>query len=518
MKQSLFASLILASLVSVHAQDAQESQEVQAQPLSLESLQEELSNVKADLEGHKEGYLETKNTVDKLSKISISGYTQFQYRYATDTVANSNFNIGEFQGGSLPASKINNANATDVNGIFQIRRARLKVSYKGDQTAASATLEMLPQGVSLKDLQMSYKEPWLKSVGLKAGIFDRPFGHEISYSSSAREVLERSRGTQILMPGERDLGVSLFLEADDNAPAILQHLDFKAGLFSGNGGTSVELDDKKDFIGRVGLKLPWESAGLAFDAGVSSYIGSSHTNFDTVFTLVNKQWTKKSLDVNAHDLTRQYTGVDAQFYYDMPFLGGLSLKGEYVWGKQPGTSKSSVAVRPYDFDDVSANEVKAVTGVNATLDADKDVSAVTTVTGSAASYAFSKPLYAYEREFASYYLWLTQNLGSKFQASVRYDVFDPNTAVAEGDFKAVADSKDPKKMSSKSLTAADLAYSTLSTGLAYHITANMRFGVYYDVVQNEKVAKADANGLVINKYLVNDLKDNILSFRLQYKF
>lgn len=514
MNKSFLASLVLASIISANAQEA--ATETTASP--IDALKDEQVTLKGDLEGLKESYTETKNTVDKLNKFTISGYTQFQYRYAVDTVANSGFNIGEYQGGSLPVAKINNNNGGDISGVLQIRRGRLKVSYKGDQSAASAELEILPQGVSLKDLQMSFKEPWVKSFGIKGGVFDRPFGYEIGYSSSALEVLERTRAAQILMPGEKDMGVSLFMDVDDNAPAFLQYIDLKAGLFSGNGGTSVELDDNKDFIGRFGVKLPLENIGLAFDAGVSAYIGKTRTNFDTVFTLTDKQWHKTALTSETRDLDRKYTGVDAQLYYDVPVLGGMSIKGEYMWGKQPGTAKSSVSIRPYEFDDVTSTEVKSVTGVTTTVDADKDVSAVSTTTSSTSAWNYSKPLYAYEREFASYYIWLTQNLGKKVQISARYDMYDPNTAVEEGDFKAVADSKDPKKMSSKSLTAADLAYTTISTGLSYQINGNTRIGAYYDIVQNEKVEKADANGLIINKHLVDDLKDNILAIRLQYKF
>ena len=47
---------------------------------------------------------------------------------------------------------------------------------------------------------------------MSAGFFARPYGFEVNLSSRIRETPERGRMSQILMPGERDLGVMISFE------------------------------------------------------------------------------------------------------------------------------------------------------------------------------------------------------------------------------------------------------------------------------------------------------------------
>ncbi len=73
--------------------------------------------------------------------------------------------------------------------------------------------------MSIKDAYLRFSAPWLKNaVALKGGVYDRPFGFEISYSSSSRESPERSRIFQVLFPGERDLGFGLELQGPEAIP------------------------------------------------------------------------------------------------------------------------------------------------------------------------------------------------------------------------------------------------------------------------------------------------------------
>ena len=50
--------------------------------------------------------------------------------------------------------------------------------------------------------------PKLPSLSLWAGQFNRP-NYEVEYSSSQREVLERSRVIRTIYPGEREVGAKL---------------------------------------------------------------------------------------------------------------------------------------------------------------------------------------------------------------------------------------------------------------------------------------------------------------------
>ena len=162
---------------------------------------------------------------------------------------------------------------------------------------------------------------------------------------------------------------------------------------------------------------------------------------------------------------RTYVGGDAQIYYDLPVLGGLSLRGEFITGKQPGTSGSSQFYNPGG-----------------------------TVT----------PLY--HRNFAGWYVNYIQNIGLQHQFVLRYDEYDPNTDVQGSDIG----------IAGKNLTAADLKYTTLGIGWVYHWDANVKFTLYYDLVTNETVnASTTTTALLPFK---EDLKDNVLTIRMQYKF
>ena len=100
---------------------------------------------------------------------------------------------------------------------------------------------------------------------------------------------------------------------------------------------------------------------------------------------------------------------------------------------------------------------------------------------------------------------LIQNLGTKIQGVVRYDVYDPNTDVNGSDIGALG----------SSLSATDLAYTTWGLGLIYHWDENVKLTAYYDIVSNEE-ANAAASGILLP--YKKDLPDNVFTFRMQMKF
>ena len=65
-------------------------------------------------------------------------------------------------------------------------------------------------------------------------------------------------------------------------------------------------------------------------------------------------------------------------------------------------------------------------------------------------------------------------------------------------------------VSAAKLGPADLKYSTLGFGLVHYWDDNVKFVLYYDSVKNETTSK-----IALYK---DDLKDNVLTFRVQYKF
>jgi hypothetical protein len=442
-------------------------------------LTEDIQNLQGKLAGIEESYLETKSNVDKLKKIKISGYIQAQMRIATDTAGllnnsyGNNYDIGEFQGGKFPAA---------TKTVFQIRRARFKIGYESDLSQFAIQLDCLPfttgnaintvtqdtakkvstktaaflsgGGISLKDAYFRFQDPWLKSIAIKAGIYDRPFGYEISYSSSTRESPERSRIFQTLFPGERDMGVSLEYAASDNLPDAARLFNFKGGFFAGNG-INIEIDGIRDFICRAGFSIPFNDINLSIDGGVSGYAGSVLNRTDSLYTYDNGVKTGKAGHKWGKE-KRDYIGFDAQLYYgNIPVLGGITVRGEYINGVQPGTSSTNVSQK--------------------------------------SDIAVSNALYS--RNVNGYYLMGILNIDPiKCQLVGKYDVLDPN-----------------KDLSGTKITStADMKVSTFGAGVVYHWDENVKLMAYFDKVNNEKIASSSV--------YAKDVNDNVFTLRLQYKF
>jgi hypothetical protein len=133
-------------------------------------------------------------TLQTFERIKFSGYIQAQYQIA-DTLGAKSYNGGDF--------------ATNSAQRFMVRRGYFKVSYTGNLANYVLQLNVTEKGVYIRDAYFVMKDPWLKAFSLTGGVFYRPFGYELSYSASLRESPELARVTQVLMPGERDLGASI---------------------------------------------------------------------------------------------------------------------------------------------------------------------------------------------------------------------------------------------------------------------------------------------------------------------
>lgn len=418
---------------------------------------EELGKLKGQIDGLNESYLETKTTVDNLAKLKVSGYIQGQWQHS-DSIGGPSKAGGNF--------------AVNTDRRLLIRRSRLKTVYTGTNSKYTLEFEALPSAVSVKDVEIEMDDPWLKTFALILGVMDRPFGFEIGYSSSALETPERSRFEQAFFNGEKDLGTELVV-APGSDMGMLQFLNLKAGLYTGMGGNVDEIDHDLDFIGRLGFKAPMADLNLDIDGGFSVYMGSVRNASDTAFDWVDTTFTR-SLGHKLEQTDRKVYGLDGQMYYDIPVIGGTSLRFEYEWGTMPTTAGSNSPYVP------------------------------TTAIGPNSGAAIGAPV-LWNRNVAGWYLTWVQNLGSVVQGVVRYDYFDPNTDAAKDDIGRPG----------TNLTAADVAFSTIGFGGIYHFSGNLKLSAYYDVVNNEKVNAKAAGGLAP---YVNDLNDNIFTFRAQVKF
>jgi hypothetical protein len=425
---------------------------LRAQEADTLATKSEVQAVKDAVDGVNETVLGMLPTLQALAKIKFTGYIQSQFQ-----VADSD-GVKGFAGGDFAAG---------LHQRFHLRRARLKMNYDNDLTQFVLQIDVAQTGLAIKDAYISIKEPWLRTFTLTSGVFDRPFGFEISYSSSNREAPERTRMYQTLFPGERDLGVKIEA-APESGP--LSFLNFKGGFFNGTRENTVENDNNKDFIGRLGLSLPFDEANLSVDGGVSMYSGNVRSNSRAYWTMANSKFTVDSSLTNYGKYAeRTYIGADVQLTYDLPVIGGMALRGEYITGKQPGTAASNSFYN----------------------------------NGWVTSPAAGTPLYM--RNFAGFYINYIQNIGMKNQFVLKYDEFDPNTDI-EGSSIGL----------DNTTSANDVKYTTLGVGWIYHWDANVKFTVYYDMVTNEKVYSGTKTAALYP--FTNDLKDNVLTVRMQYKF
>ncbi len=427
-----------------------------------EERDKELEEMRGIIEGIQESATEYRGYVNDLRKIKISGLIHAQYRN-TDLEGTA----ASYSGGNFPAN---------VNKAFELRRGRIKIQYDDVLTRFVFQIDGRQSGITVKDAYAAITEPWLRSIGFQIGIFDRPFGYEISYSSGSRESPERSRVVQTLFPGERELGAKLFYAPQYGEMSFLR---IDAGLVNGAGPLSAEFDNFKDFIGRVGVQLPFEEAAAELDLGLSAYLGQVRNSTKYLWSMgtTSQGFVVDSSAANLDDgVARNYFGVDAQFYYDLPLLGGIALRGEVITGTQPGGS--TVASPPDAF------------GTKLTT-----ISPLSQPTGP-----------VYRRDFLGWYINLVQNIGSDHQLVAKYDVYDPNTSVSGMDFSGT-----------NNLSPADVKFSTLGLGYIFHWNQLVKFVIYYEWISNEEVNSVASSDPNLAPF-VNDFKDNIFTFRTQLRF
>lgn len=387
------------------------------------------------------------DAVAALQKLKVSGYIQTQYQW------------GERAAGLKVGSA--NENPEKSFNRIGIRRGRIKFQYDEGLVSGVFQLDMTDKTLSekavvyIKDAYLSIKDPWFQSNTFKAGIFDRPFGFEISYSSSRRESPERSTVFQTLFPDERDLGGQLTIQAAKTSP--WNFLKLEAGLFAGNG-IKPEIDNKRDFIGHLSANKAI-GANAKFGLGMSYYNGSVFQGSENVFTMKGNAFVLNNDASNKGKFAkREYLGLDAQFNI-MTTAGMTQIRGEYLTGTQPGVKENSKSP-------------------NASALPSKDT---------------------YIRNFNGGYAILVQDFGTlPLSAVVKYDWYNPNTKVAKNEIGV------------NGTGAADIAFNTLGTGLLWRASSSIRLTAYYEFVKNEKTNNLEA--------FAKDVKDDVFTLRLQYKF
>lgn len=429
-------TLLLAVVLFTFGSKAQESKEI-----SNDSIQKALTDIK--------------KAVDLMKKIKINGWVQAQYQYA-DTVGAANFDGGDFP--------------TNVDNRFMIRRGRIKATFEGKNTQYVVQLNMTERFINISDIYVKYTEPFTKWISLQAGVMNRPFGYDIQLSSAVRESPERARYTQIITPNERDMGAEIIVEAPKKSK--LYGFNFTGGFFNGTGLTIPavnisDIDSRKDFIGRLSYYKGIKDDKIKFGVGASHYNGFERIANNLVYsgfktdTLGNKQFMlsdTSTVNYKGSYAKRLYYGVEGLVSVKS-IIGTSTLRGEYVFGQQPGSVSSTRSPQA------------ATTGAT------------------------------FIRNFnAAYFFFIQRIMNSKHEVFVKYEWYDPNAKVGANDLGKAG----------SALGAADVKFTAIGLGYNFYITENFKFLAYYNMVTNE-----------ISKNLsgyTRDLKDNILTLRVQARF
>jgi hypothetical protein len=462
--QLLSAAIFISiSLSAAFAQDSLSSRSNTSGDANA-TTDEKVAVIKDKVEGLNESYLETKSTVDALKKIKVSGYIQAQYQVAD----------------VMGVLSLNSVKSPLVRQAFYIKRGRLKTTYDAGLSKYVLELDATQDGVGIKDAFASFTEPWMKALSLTVGSMDRPFGYEVSYSSSQLESPERSKVIGYLFPKEKDLGAMLEFSREDGA---LSFLNVKAGVYNGMTNILNENNDYKDVIGRIGFKAPFKEIGFAVDGGFSGYQGkvvaTDSTGGGRTFTMDDNshEWAMTANQKKAA-MTRQYIGGDIQLFYATPGIGGTCIKGEYIQGKHPTKSGSDDFYNSSSFPSTDA---------------------------------------VYNRKIMGWYAYFIQNIDPVLQLVVKYDYFDPNTKAAANDFTTSTTT------GAVGLTAADLAWSTWGFGVICYVpwSNNVRCMAFYEIPKNEKLdaGKLSATSSLYKYTSYSSATNvNLLTLRVQYKF
>jgi hypothetical protein len=398
-----------------------------------------------------------------------------------------------------------------MDNRFAIRRGRVKFDYSNNFTQYVLQINVSESSVAIKDAYASFTDRWLKMFTLTGGAFNRPFGYEVSYSSSALETPERARIEQALFPNEEDLGAQLTIQAPSTSP--WKFIKFQGGMFTGNG-LNPETDKYKDFIGQVILKQTFLDENLMLSGGASYYNGgfaavtpagnineivSGKTNWAYVYDWKNSNtgFNKDSVKGGAK-LKREYVGFDLQASLHSS-IGITTLRGEYIFGTQPGIAGLNGNASPTAAYTVTAATTTPVyTGIRDTSNKVIKVQSGSTTKPATMDY--------YSRSFNGGYITLIQSImNTKHELVVKYDWYDPNSMVAGNKIGLLAKTG-----------AGDLKFSTIGVGWNYYWTSNLKLTAFYEMVTNETSTKlTGTNGT--NNYS-KDLKDNVLTLRMQAKF
>jgi hypothetical protein len=395
------------------------------------------------------------NIYKKFDHLRIGGYIQPQFQVAGTDGAKS------FEGGDF---------GTHVSNRLMLRRSRIRVDYLHINNQNESGLQIVFQidaterGFTVRDMWGRLFENKLKLFSFTIGMFARPFSYEVNLSSADRESPERGRMSQLLMKGERDLGAMVSFDVR-REKHFLKNIKIDAGFFNGQGiVANGDFDNKKDFISRISLKPVSVNKRVILTGGVSLMYGGLLQATKYVYSTTETNSVKiVSLDSGASNAgaysPRIYKELDIQFKIKNT-IGFTEFRAEYITGTQTGTAASS---------ETPTALMNGLEGF-------------------------------YKRNFNGAYFYFLQHLFSlKHQLVIKYDWYDPNTKVKGNEIGKA----------NTNFSAADVKYSTINIGYNYAVSSLVKLSLFYAIVKNE---------ITLLPAYTSDLKDNVFTARLQFRF
>jgi hypothetical protein len=291
--------------------------------------------------------------------------------------------------GFLQAQLVTNASSrsdVDAQGAplnrdrFEVRRARLKLTYTADPAEGVLHIDALPSGFRLLEAEVSGKLVWVGDAYTKltAGLFRIPFGYELQGSMSVHPFPERSIWASRMFPGVRDLGVRIWGASWNEA--LVYQLALQNGQPIGDAAfPGVDPNGFKDLTARLGTKLG------PLRAGVSGLLGRGF-----LAPALDDAATPEDETHRALEYDRWAAGADLVLAFDLPALGELGLFVEAAYAQNLDRSR--------------ARDLPQIT-LDASGDATEDV---------------------VDSKHVGVYAGFLQHLGPWLAAGARLDYFDPD--------------------------------------------------------------------------------------------
>lgn len=476
--------------------------------------------------------------------ITFGGYIQAQWHQTNHTDSTEHFS---YSGGHFERF---------VSNKFTVRRGRIRMGYEKNLVRAAISFDVNETGFHAKDAWFSATDKWLESFMVTGGVFARPFGREIEISSRFRESPERSRLIQTLFPGIRDLGFMLSYQQPEGSKLDWLRADF--AVFQGNSA-HLDIDNAKDFVGRLSINNPLDSDKFNFRLGGSAYFGKIRHQYDidgntanyhyvyemtdniTFIDPTDTNWVQNQVgfdqDLSQPELdsilndtinpatpatysrmvNRTYFGAhaEARWNYKVGNMESYTLfRGEFITGVQPSQEGSLKNI--YKFS--SHSPTGPSTGVTwPKYDTPQPYNP-------ASVGPEVKPSHTIIRNFVGYYAYLIQQIG-KHRLIFKFDYYDPNTEVAGIDIDANTYYADGSTTPLPSvLSVADVAFTTFGFGYQYNFNDHLSVLAFYELVRNEEtnippLGSANINfGYWPHTGYMDQIDDDMFTLRLQYIF